>query len=61
MRKIRVLAVEDDERHADVLRMVLNQLDYELIDLVSAPKEVMRLLKATKPNVLLMDIGLGKE
>ena len=59
MRKIRVLAVEDDALHADVLRMVLDQLDYELIDLVSTSEEVMRLLKATKPDVLLMDIDLN--
>lgn len=62
MRKIRILAVEDDELHADVLRMMLDQLGYELIGLVSTSEEVMRLLKATTPDVLLMDIDLnGKE
>ncbi|WP_247236495.1 LytTR family DNA-binding domain-containing protein [Telluribacter sp. SYSU D00476] len=61
MRKIRVLAVEDDELHADVLRMVLDQLDYELINIASTSGEVMSLLKATKPDVLLMDIDLNGE
>ncbi|MDX5481882.1 MAG: response regulator, partial [Hymenobacteraceae bacterium] len=61
MRKIRVLAVEDDDLHADVLRMVLDELDYELLDMVDTPDEALRLLKASQPDVLLMDIDLGGE
>ncbi len=61
MAKIRVLAVEDDELHADKLRMVMDQLGYELIDVVDTPDELLRQLRATQPDVLLMDIDLGAE
>jgi DNA-binding LytR/AlgR family response regulator len=59
MHKIRVLAVEDNDLHADVLRMVMDQLAYELVGIVDTPAEALRLLKASHPDVLLMDIDLG--
>lgn len=61
MAKIKILAVEDDELYADTLRMILDQLSYELIDVVSEAPEALRILKATQPDVLLMDIDLGQE
>jgi DNA-binding LytR/AlgR family response regulator len=61
MHKIRVLAVEDDYLHADILRMVMDELSYELIDVVDNPADALKLLKVTRPDVLLMDIELGGE
>ncbi|WP_224995793.1 LytTR family DNA-binding domain-containing protein [Cesiribacter sp. SM1] len=61
MAKIRILAAEDDALHADTLRMVMDRLGYELIDIVDTPAELLRQLKATQPDVLLMDIDLGVE
>jgi DNA-binding LytR/AlgR family response regulator len=61
MAKIRVLAAEDDALHADALRMVIDQLGYELIAIVDEPAELLCQLKATRPDVLLMDIDLGAE
>ena len=61
MSSIKILAVEDDDLHADVLRMVIDQLGYELIDVVDNPADALRLLGATRPDVLLMDIDLGGE
>jgi DNA-binding LytR/AlgR family response regulator len=61
LHSIKVLAVEDDDLHADVLRMVIDQLGYELIDVVDNPADALRLLGATRPDVLLMDIDLGGE
>lgn len=61
MHKIKILAVEDDELYADTLRMVIDQIGYELIDVVSEPQEALRILKAVQPDVLLMDIDLGEE
>jgi DNA-binding LytR/AlgR family response regulator len=59
MQKIKVLAVEDDALHSAVLRMVMDQLDYDLIDVVDNAADALRLLGAAKPDVLLMDIDLG--
>ena len=61
MPKIKILAVEDDELYADTLRMVMDQLSYELIGIASEPQEALRILNATQPDVLLMDIDLGSE
>ena len=61
MHKIQVLAVEDEDLHADVLRMVMDQLDYELVGIATSSDEAMRLLRATRPDVLLMDIDLNGE
>ncbi len=59
MPKIKVLAVEDDERLADTLRMVLDQLVYKLIEVVKQPVDAIRLLKATHPDVVLVGIDWG--
>lgn len=61
MAKVKILAVKDDELYADTLRMVLDQLSYELIDVVGEAQEALRVLKATQPDILLMDIDLGDE
>jgi DNA-binding LytR/AlgR family response regulator len=61
MPKIRILALEDNELHADVLRMNLDKLGYELIDIAGSSKEIFRLLQATDPDLLLMDVDIGEE
>ena len=59
MAKIKVLAVEDDALYADTLRMVIDQLGYELIGITDQPRELLHWLETTPPDVLLMDIDLG--
>ena len=61
MSKVKILAVEDDELYADTLRMRLDQLGYHLIEIAHDPKEALNILKATEPDVLLVDIDLGCE
>ena len=61
MRKVRILALEDDELHSDVLTMTLSKLGYELIDVVDNSKDLLRLIQAAKPDLLLMDIDIGEE
>lgn len=61
MAKIRILAAEDDALHADTLRISMDRLGFDLIDVVDTPEELLRQLKATQPDVLLMDIDLGAE
>lgn len=59
MSKIRILAVEDDPIHEDKLRMVMDMLAYDLIDVLPDPSRLMPLISATKPDILLMDIDLS--
>lgn len=61
MARIRILAVEDDELYADNLRMVADKLNYDLLGIINNPEEVILMVEATKPDVLLMDINLGTE
>lgn len=61
MAKIRILATEDDPIHEAKLRMALEVLGYELIEVLSDPQQVLSLIKATKPDILLMDIDLGAD
>ncbi|MFP4094391.1 MAG: response regulator [Cyclobacteriaceae bacterium] len=60
MPRIRVLAAEDDDLHADTLRMLMDELQYELIAVVDNTQEFRRLFKTTHPDILLMDIDLGE-
>jgi DNA-binding LytR/AlgR family response regulator len=61
MPKIRILALEDNELHADILRMTLDDLGYELIDIAGSSADIFRLLQATDPDLLLMDVDIGEE
>ena len=61
MLKIRVLAIEDEPIHEDKLRMVMEMFGYDLIDVLKDPSRLMSIISATKPDVLLMDINLGKD
>jgi len=61
MARIKILAVEDDDLYADNLRMVAEKLNYDLLGILSNPEEVLLMVDATKPDVLLMDIDLGTE
>ena len=61
MSKIRILATEDDPIHEEKLRMVMDILNYELIDVISDPHQVIPMVQATKPDVLLMDIDLNSD
>jgi len=61
MSKIRILATEDDALHEEMLRITIDNLGYELIDVVFKPSDLYLKLSATKPDILLMDIDLGAE
>lgn len=61
MSNIRILATEDDPLHEEMLRLTLHKLGYALIDVIYKPDEVLRIIEAINPDVLLMDIDLGGE
>lgn len=61
MAQLRILAIEDDTVHASRLEMYLEELGYQLVDIVNNATDALRLFKATKPDLVLMDIGLKGE
>ncbi len=61
MSKIRILATEDDTLHEEMLRITIEQLGYELIDVIYKPSSLFLKIDATKPDILLMDIDLGDD
>lgn len=61
MPKIRILATEDDTLHEEMLRITIEQLGYELIDVIYKPSSLFVKIDATKPDILLMDIDLGDD
>ncbi|MEQ9297263.1 MAG: response regulator [Cyclobacteriaceae bacterium] len=58
MSKIRILAAEDNSTHALKLEMLLEEMDYQLIGIYATSEEVLRNYKATKPDLVLLDIEL---
>jgi DNA-binding LytR/AlgR family response regulator len=61
MSKIRILATEDDALHEEMLRITIDKLGFELIDVIYKPADLLLKISATKPDLLLMDIDLGEE
>ncbi|MGE0589655.1 MAG: LytR/AlgR family response regulator transcription factor [Cyclobacteriaceae bacterium] len=59
MSTIRILAIEDDPVYAEALRLVIEELNYLLIEVVSEPQEFLRSAKATIPDLFLIDIDLA--
>ncbi len=57
MRK-RILIVEDDEDQRDLLRMALEQGDYAVIASLAA-EPALAYAQLFKPELILLDIGLG--
>ncbi len=61
MPKIRILATEDDPIHEEKLRMTMDLLKYDLIDVIADPHQVIPVINATNPDILLMDIDLNSD
>lgn len=61
MGKIRILVVEDDPLHMEKVEMAIEQLDYHMITVADNAEEAMRVIRATKPDLVLMDINLNGE
>lgn len=61
MPNIKILVVEDDPLYALELKMLVKELDYELVGVVDNSDDVHQILKANKPNLILMDIKINGE
>src|SRR3569833_29166 len=61
MAVIRVLAFEDDDLHADILKMHLHNLGYQNAGIYPDASDAARLISAISPDIILMDIELAGE
>lgn len=59
MPKIKILAVEDDPLYALDLKMLFNDLEYDLIGVVDNSETVVEIIKSKKPDLILMDIQIN--
>lgn len=58
MAKIRILVAEDNTAHAMKMEMLLDEMDYQLLGIHASTDEFLRSYKATKPDLVLLDIEL---
>lgn len=59
MSKIRVLVVEDDPIIAETLELAVEDMGYELIEVIDNGPEALRLHKASQPDLVLMDVKIN--
>ena len=55
---MKVLIIEDDNIYADALGLLLKEMDCKVVDNTGDSTEAIRLIKATKPDLILLDIYL---
>ena len=55
---IQVLAVEDNELHAENLRFCAEELGYTIINIVDNANDCLKILETKKPNIILLDINI---
>jgi DNA-binding LytR/AlgR family response regulator len=53
---MRILALEDERVFANLITFIVNKLGYELIGIADNAEDMMRLVKATQPDVILLDV-----
>lgn len=58
MSNIKVLIVEDDPLYALELKMLIEELEYELINVVDNSDDVFEVIKKDQPDLILMDIKI---
>ena len=58
MSTIRILAVEDDPIIAETIEVLVEELGYELIEVVDNGQEALRMHKAARPDLVLIDIKI---
>jgi len=61
MRKLRILAIDDDPLQAELLRSHIDDLGHLLIEVCTEVAEFKRLFLATQPELLIVDIDLKSD
>lgn len=59
--KVKILIVEDELIIAEDMRDMLEELGYEVVGVTAEVAEAKRLLAATQPDLVMVDITLGTE
>jgi DNA-binding LytR/AlgR family response regulator len=59
MPPIKILVAEDNPSHASKMEMLLDELEYNLVGIYPTEQEVLRLFRATKPDLVILDIELA--
>lgn len=59
MPKLRVLIVEDEALIAEDLRINLQRMGHEVVDVASSGPEAVRMATAIHPDLILMDVRLS--
>ena len=57
--KVKILIVEDELIIAEDMRSMLEDSGYEVCGVTGDPEEAKRLIMATRPDIILLDITLG--
>lgn len=57
--KVKILIAEDDFTHAAKIEMLLDEMGYELVGIYPTEEEILRLFRATNPDLLVLDIQLS--
>ena len=60
MNKTKILIVEDEVIVAMELKMELEKLDCVILGMVHTQEDVMQSISENKPDMIMMDIKLGK-
>lgn len=55
---MRILALEDERVFANLITFIVGKLGYELIGIADNADDMMRLIHATKPDIILLDINV---
>lgn len=58
MAQIKILVVEDDPLHLAKINYAMDQMDYKIAAVTDNGEHALRLFKAVKPDLVLMDINL---
>ncbi len=58
MPAIKVLVAEDDPLHASRIEMLLEEMGYEVIGPFAAETDILRMFRATHPDLVVLDIQL---
>lgn len=58
MNRIKILVAEDNIAHAAKMEMLLDEMEYELIGIFDNEDDILRLFRATQPDLVILDIQL---
>ena len=58
---MKILIVEDDPIYADAIEMMIEKMGHQTIGITENSNEVLRMVKATQPDLLLLDICIKGE